>query len=355
MVEDEVLVDSKTLQTFLAELFENTGQSEEDAIFLSQKLVESNLMGVDSHGVMRVPIYVKRLRSRAVNPKPQTRIIRGSKGLEVLDGDNGLGFITGREAMKRAIQLASQFNVGIVGAIRSNHFGAAGLYTCMAADEGMIGVATTNVAPNMAISGASKPIIGNNPIAVAVPTFGAFPVVLDLALSVVAGGKLFLASKKGEKIPLDWALDSDGRPTDDPDKGVKGILLPVGGHKGFGLALMVDILCGVVTGGSFLHQLKAMYKYPDDPSETCHLMAAINLSAIMGNDEMKKRMASFCDTVKSAPTADKSTEILLPGELEHRMLLKRKIKGIPLPANLYNELADLGHEMGVASPLSPIT
>lgn len=355
MVENEVLLDFKTLQTFLSELFKNTGLTQEDAIFIAQKLVESNLWGIDSHGVMRVPIYVKQLRSRAMNPKPQINVIRGSKGLEVIDGDNGPGFIVGREAMKRAIQLATEFNVGIVGAIRSNHFGAAGLYARIAADQGMIGVTMTNATPRMAVHGASKPIIGNNPIAVAVPTFGAFPVVLDISLSIVAGGKLLLAIQKGEKIPLDWAVDSEGRPTDDPEKGLKGFLLPVGAHKGFGLALIVDILCGVITGGSFLHQIKSMYKYPGDPGVTCHLTAAINISAIISQEEMKKRMASFCNTIKATPMWDKSSEVLLPGEIEHRKVLERKAKGIPLPANLYNELRDLGGEMGVASALCPIT
>lgn len=354
MSEGEVFVRPETLEAFLTDLFGNAGLEQGDAIFFAQTLVQTNLWGIDSHGVIRTSVYVRRLCSRVINPKPKISRIKASNGLEVLDGDNGPGFIVGRETMKRAIELARQFNVGIVGAIKSNHFGAAGIYARIAVDQGMIGIAMTNVAPVMVAPGGSKPIVGNNPIALAIPTFGSFPVVLDIALSNVAGGKLLMASKKGEKIPLDLATDSEGRPTDDPMKAFYGFFLPVGGHKGFGLALVVDILCGVITGGSFLDQLKGMYKYPDDPSLTCHLMIAINLSSIMDQEEMKIRMASFYKTIKGAPMWDQSKEMLLPGEIEHRMFLERMNKGIPIPITLYNELRDLGCEMGVSSVLNPI-
>lgn len=354
MPNDDILVQPETIETFLTELFGNAGLEKRDSVFLAQTLVQTNLLGIDSHGIIRTRVYVKRLQSRVINLKPQIRIIKGSKGLEVLDGDDGLGFIIGRKAMNRAIQLAKKFNVGIVGAIKSNHFGAAGIYARMALDEGMIGVAMTNGLPYMVAPGGSKRVVGNNPIAIAVPTFGPFPVVLDISLSVIAGGKLLLASKKGEKIPLDWATDSEGRPTDDPKKAFNGFWLPIGGHKGYGLALIVDILCGVITGGAFLDQLKGMYKYPNDPSLTCHLMAAINISSIIGQEELKARMASFCKMIKEAPMWDKSKEMLLPGEIEYRIFLERKNKGIPIPIDLYNELVELGWEMGVKSKLHPV-
>jgi LDH2 family malate/lactate/ureidoglycolate dehydrogenase len=253
--------------------------------------------------------------------------------------------------MNRAIELAGTYNVGVVGAIRSNHFGAAGIYARMAADQGMIGIAMSNMAPLMAVPGASQPVVGNNPIAVAIPRIGSFPIVWDIALSTITVGKLLLASKKGEKIPLDWATDNEGRPTDDPAKALRGFLLPMGGHKGFGLALMIDILCGVVTGGSFLHELKSMVNFPDQPSSTCHLMIAINLDSIIDQKELEARMASFCETVKGTPMWDQTKEILLPGEIEYRIHLKRADMGIPLPGILYDELVCLGKEVGLSVPL----
>ena len=351
MSEKEVLVRPELLDVFLTELFVKAGLGKEDALFHAQALVKTNLWGIDSHGVIRVPIYVRRLRSGAINPKPKIKTTGGSKGLEILDGDDGPGFLVGREAMKRAIELAAEFNVGVVGAIRSNHFGATALYARMAADQGMVGIAMTNVVQNMVLPGAGKPVVGNNPIAIAVPTFDAFPFVLDISLSAVAGGKLLLASKKNEKIPLDWATDDKGRPTDDPDKAFAGFLLPMGGHKGFGLALVVDILCGVITRGVFLDQMKGMYKYPDDPSLTGHFMIAINSLSLMGKEEMKRRMASFRQAVKNTPMWDESKEMLLPGEIEYRTSVERSEKGIPLPATLYDELTALGSEMEIASGL----
>jgi LDH2 family malate/lactate/ureidoglycolate dehydrogenase len=352
MSSEEVLVEARRLENFLTELFEITGIEEEDALFVAQTLVSANLWGIDSHGVVRAPTYIKRLRSLVTNPKPKIHKIKGSRGFEVLDGDNGLGFIVGRVSMKRAIEIAKEYHVGIVGAINSNHFGAAGTYARMAADLGMIGIAMSNMAPLMVPLGARKATVGNNPIALAIPTFNSFPIVLDIALSTITVGKLLLASKKGEKIPLDWATDSEGYLTDDPTKALNGFLLPVGGHKGFGLALVVDILCGVITGGSFLDQLRSMIKYPDQPSLTCHLMIAVNLLSVISREEMKTRMICFSEKIKETPLRDHSQEILLPGEIEYRTYLERTKKGIPLPKNLYAELAALGSQQGLSITLT---
>jgi LDH2 family malate/lactate/ureidoglycolate dehydrogenase len=354
MTDSDIRVAPERLELFVAELFEKGGFDRGQADFHAKALVDSNLWGVDSHGVLRVPTYLKRLRSGAINPKPQIRTLKGSLGLEVLHGDDGSGFTVGRAAMGRAIELAGRFNIGAVGAIRSNHFGATAIYARLAADQGMIGLAMTNVVPNVVAPGGSKPVVGNNPIAIAVPTFDAFPFVLDISLSAVAGGKLLLASKKGEKIPLDWATDEEGRPTDDPDKAFAGFLLPMGGHKGLALAYAVDILSGLITGGVFLDQMKGMYKYPNDPSLTCHLMISINVLAIMDQAEMQDRMMSYYQQIKASPMWDETKEMMLPGEIEYRTSVRRKDEGIPLPAELYDELVALGDELGVSNQLLKI-
>jgi len=349
---DQIRLDYQVLEAFTANLFQSAGMDHKDAAFYAKSLVDTNLWGIDSHGVLRVPIYIKRLLAGSCNPKPNIKTIKSAITLEVLDGDDGAGQIVGREAMKRAIELAKTYNVGIVGAIRSNHFGAAATFTRMAAAEGMIGIAMTNVVQNVVAPGGSKSIIGNNPFSVAVPTYGEFPFVLDISLSAVAGGKLLLASKKGEKIPLDWGTDVNGRPTDDPDEAFKGFLLPMGGYKGLGLAYTIEILTGVISGGVFLEAMKGMYKYPDDPSLTSHLMAAVNLSAIMDQDDIQGRMTDFIQTIHNSPMWDQSKEMLIPGEIEYRTMQQRKQQGIPLPNNLYEELVVLAKELGVATTLS---
>lgn len=351
MAENEILVQYDTLEKFLTEMFLASGMLPEDAAYHAQALVLSNLWGIDSHGVLRAPIYLKRLRSRAINPQPQVRVLRGSLGLEVLDGDDGPGFIVGRDAMRRAITLAEQNNIGMVSVVRSNHFGAAALYARLAVERGMLGIAMTSVGPNIVAPGGKQPIIGNNPIAIAIPTYLDFPFCLDMSLSAVAGGKLLLASKKGEKIPLDWATDREGHPTDDPDKAFAGFLLPMGGFKGLGLAYVVEILCGVIAGGAFGEGILSMYKRPDEPSQTGHTMIAVNLEAIIDREEMSKRMADYYQRIKQSPTWDPNGELFLPGELEHRKAAQRRQNGVPLPVNLHHELLELAAEMGVGQAL----
>lgn len=339
------------LQAFAAALFTQAGLPAHDAAFCAECLVTTNLWGIDSHGVLRLPLYVRRVRSGAVNPRPNIRQAAGGRALQVLDGDHGMGFVVGRVAMARAIELAGQFGVAAVGVVRSNHFGAAALYARMAAAQERIGIVMSNVIPNMVAPGGARPVAGNNPIAIAVPTFGEFPFVLDISLSNVAGGKLLLASQKGEKIPLDWATDRQGRPTDDPDEGFKGFLLPVGGHKGLGLSYVVDILSGVITGGVFQQQIKSMYKQPDEPSLTGHFMIVLDPLALMSRDELAERMQQFVAAIHSSPMWDEKMEMLLPGELEHRRAQERRVTGIPLPASLVQDLRALADELDV----NPIT
>lgn len=347
MEKQEILVHHTDLLRFVTALFEKAGLSAEHAAFFAASLVDINLWGIDSHGVLRAPIYIKRLKSGACNPRPNIKTIKSAITLEVLDGDDGPGQVVGYVAMKRAIELAKTYNIGMVGAIRSNHFGAAGTFTRLAAEQGMLGVAMTNVVQNVVAPGGSKPIIGNNPFSIAVPTYGEFPFVLDISLSAVSGGKILLASKKGEKIPLDWATDTDGRPTDDPDVAFKGFLSPAAGYKGLGIAYAVEIMTGLLNGGVFLDAMKGMYKYPDDPSLTSHTMLAINIAAIMEPDELKKRMTAFIEKVHASPMWDDKQEMLIPGEIEYRTMRKRKAEGIPLPPALVDELTSLAVEMGV--------
>jgi L-2-hydroxycarboxylate dehydrogenase (NAD+) len=340
----DVRVPAGRLRGFVAALFEDAGCGRGDASDIADCLVQSNLWGIDSHGVIRVPEYLARLRCGAMNARPQIRAVHSAPGFEVLDADNAAGYVAGRAAMARALELAQLNAIAAAAAINSNHCGATALYARMAADRGLVGIAMTNVAPNMVMPGAGRPITGNNPLAIAIPTFGEFPFVLDISLSAVAGGKLLVAAKRGEPIPLGWATDSEGRPTTDAQAGFDGYLLPTGGHKGFGLSLAIDILCGLITGGSFQDRVKSMYRYPNDPSRTAHLMVVIDPQAWMSRDLLRERMAEFFATVKSTPVSGEETEILLPGELEYRSEQQRSRDGIPLPAAVYEQLARIGQE-----------
>ncbi len=347
-------VSSESLERFVATVFRHAGCEEDGARDMASCLVQTNLWGIDSHGVIRVGKYLDRLESGAMNGKPQIATLRADKSLEVLDADNSSGYVAGRTAMTRAIELAKQQNIAAVAIINSNHCGATALYARMALDHDMIGIAMTNVAPNMVMTGGSRPLTGNNPIAVAVPTFGEFPFVLDISLSAVAGGKLLVAAKKGEEIPEGWATDKDGRPTTDPKTGFEGFLLPLGGHKGFGLSLLVDILCGVITGGAFQHHLKSMYRYPNDPSNTAHLVIVMDPLVFMSKEQLQERMSEFVDTIKTSPTWDPDAEMLLPGEIEHRAEQERLRTGIPMPEALYEELKEIGNRFDLDATLDRV-
>ena len=344
-------VDHAALHSFTRALFAKAGMGERDATTCADCLVQTNLWGIDSHGVLRVPIYIKRLLTKAMNPTPDIQVVKDAGALSVLHGDDGCGYVVGKAAMARAIEVAKKFSIAAVGAMRSNHFGAAALYTKMAAEEGLIGISMTNVVPNMVVPGGSQPIVGNNPLAISVPTFGDFPFTLDISLSAVAGGKLLLASKKGEKIPLTWATDKEGRPTDDPDKGFAGFLLPVGGHKGYGLALAIDLLYGLLTGGSYLHDLRGLYKHSDEPSRSGHFFIAINPLALMNREEFKAKMADFYSQIKSSPMWDEKAEMLMPGELEYRTDKRRRKEGLVLPPELHKELNALAVELSIDARL----
>ena len=354
MGENVINVSDKKLVVFIKELFMVTGMNADDADFNANALINTNLWGVDSHGVIRVPAYFNRMMSKAVNVNPDIKKIKGGKALEVIDGDNATGFIVAKTAMERAIELAKEHNIAAVGAINSNHFGAGAIYSRMAAEAGMIGISMTNVIPLVTAPGASKPVVGNNPIAISIPTYGECPFTLDMALSKVAGGKLTLAIKKGEKIPFDWATDKYGRPTDDPKEAFEGFLLPMGDFKGLGLAYVVDILCGVITGGVFSHQMKSMYAYPNDPSLTGHFMIAINIDAIIGKEDMKARMKEYYDRLKATPCWKENTEMYFPGELENIKSIERKESGIPIPVKTYEELMELKAKYNIAADIERI-
>jgi L-2-hydroxycarboxylate dehydrogenase (NAD+) len=349
-----ILIDADALTAHVAELLHAAGVDVEDARFCAECLVQTSLWGKDSHGVMRVPHYMKRLGSGALNPRPTPQIVRGAGALEVMDADNGPGHLAGRDAMLRAISLAEIHNVGVVGVVKSNHFGAAAVFARLAAERDMVGIAMTNSVPKVIAPGGAKPITGSNPIAIAVPTHGDFPFLLDMSLSAVAGGRLLLAAQNGERIPTDWATDAQGQPTDDPAKAFAGLWLPMGGVKGLGLSYAVDILCGLITGGAFGLGMKSQYSNPTEPSGTGHMMIAINVAAIMDRDELRERMAEFCSAIKSSPMRDPSLEMLIPGERAHRTAEQRRSHGIPLSPDLYDELLALGAAFDVSTTLAPL-
>ncbi|MDR2655362.1 MAG: Ldh family oxidoreductase [Oscillospiraceae bacterium] len=340
----------ETLSLFISALFRKAGMPETDAECCAQNLLQADLWGISSHGVIRAPLYLDRLAKGGINPRPDIRIAEGGKAVLVLDADGAAGCVAGRAAMEKAVELAREYNIAAVGVRNSNHFGAAGIYSKIAADEGMIGICMTNVTRLVAGEGSDGAVVGNNPLSVAIPAFGEEPFLLDMALSRVANGKLILAEKKGEKIPFGWALDRQGKPTDDPVEAQKGSLLPIGDYKGLILAYAVDILSGLITGSGFADTVVSMYQRHDLPSRVGHLMLAINIAGIIPPELMRERMAHYFNYVRGFPVISGKPGLMIPGEREFACEKRRRAQGVPVPLATLEELAGCARLLGVAVP-----
>jgi len=330
-------VQPERLKDCVTAIFVGQGLPENDALVVADSLVEADLRGVSSHGVVRVPTYVNGLRDGSINPRPNVHLVVDTGSRAVVEGDGGMGQVAANHAMTLAVERAREHGIGAVGLRGSRHCGAMAYWAIQALAFDCIGFATTNAGLNMAPTGGLDKIIGNNPLAIAVPTSRQWPMVLDMATSVVAGGKLDVAAIRGQKIPLDWATDRDGHPTDDPVVARKGLLLPVGGPKGYGLAVMLDVLAGALSGARFGGGL--------GPPGSGQFFMAIQVEGFMAVDTFKARMDEIIDQIHESRRAPGSERIFLPGEIEYEMAQRRAQGGIPLEEKIVEDLERLAREV----------
>ncbi len=338
-----VVVSASALQVWATDIFLRLGLREADAALVAETLVEADLRGVHSHGVQRMPAYARGLRSGAIVAQPEIRVVTDSGWALVIDGGHGMGQLAAGAAMRLALERAADGGHGAVAVRNSTHCGAMAYWAMMALPQRCIGFAATNAGINMMPTGGREKMVGNNPLAYAIPTGRDAPLVLDMATSVVAGGKLDVARLRGEPIPLGWAVDKEGRPTTDPVAARQGALLPLGGPKGYGLAVVLDVLCGVLSGGRFGRGLGT-------PGSS-HFFEAYRIEAFTPYDEFLDRMGQLVDQLHSCPPAEGSSGVLLPGEPEHYLRLRRLREGLPLEETLLAELDHLAATLG-APPLS---
>ena len=345
---------NRNIKAYCISALSKVGVPEEDAQMVADVLVTADLRGIGSHGISRLPIYIKRLKQGLVNATPRLKTIKSTQTSLLIDGDNGLGQVVGIKVMEQVLALARKNHQAIVAVRNTNHIGIGSYFPLMAASEDMIGLALANASAHMAPWGGIKPLLGTNPIAIAVPAGEYPPVVLDMATSVVARGKILLAAQEGDKIPLGWALDQEGNPTEDPEKAKYGSVLPVGGPKGYGLSLMVDILAGVLTGANFGGCVPSMTEDFSRRLDVGIFFAAFKIENFMSLDFFKQRMDEMIRTIKDSPQAPGVDEIFLPGECEYKIQRERLTGGIPLEENLVKELGDLAELLGIEN-LKPIS
>jgi LDH2 family malate/lactate/ureidoglycolate dehydrogenase len=327
-------VPAKLLHRLTSDIFAAHGVPRNDADRVAECLVEADLRGVASHGVGRIPIYTERLRRKLVNPTPSLATERAMTVAARVDGDNGLGFVVGTRAMELAIEIAGTHGVGLVLAHRSTHYGMAASYLMQALEAGFCAFAFTNASPAMPIWGGRDAFLGTSPFAFAAPGGdGCPPVVIDMAMSVVARGKIRRAMQRGEKIPEGWALDAEGRATTDAKAGYEGVVLPAAGVKGSALSLMMEILAGVLSGAAFGGEVRNQYVDFEQPQNVGHCFLALKPDLFMPRAELAQRMGDLARRAKSGARAQGVDEILLPGEPEARIAARRRVEGIPLDAS----------------------
>lgn len=348
-----VRANPEKLRNAVSQLLAATGLPPADADSVAEVLVEADLRGVESHGTTRVAGYVSMMRLGLLNPTPKIEILRETPSVAMLEGDRGFGIVVAKRAMQMAMERATKVGIACVTVRNVTHTAMIGFYPMMAAREGLIGVAMNNGPAIVPPFGGTTPTFATNPIAAAFPAAREEPIVLDMATTVVAGGKLRLALKKGSSIPSEWALDRHGVPTTDPEEAIlRGFLRWAGGYKGFGIATVVEVLGGVLSGGLFGTDVPPLKTFGEDPIVSGAFYMTIAPEHFMPLDEFKERIDRLIRQIKSADRATGVEEVYVAGELEFRRRAERARDGIPLSEAVYQELKTLAEEFRLPFEIS---
>ncbi len=343
-------VSHDRLRDFAAAVYVRAGMRGQDAQLAADSLVQADLWGHQSHGVMRLSWYAARLEAGVCDPAATPELVPDAGAIAVIDGRDAMGQIGAARAAAEAVRRAKQHGIGAVGVRHSNHFGTAMYFTLMAAREGCVGFLSTNASPSMAPWGGRKKLVGNNPWSWAAPAGRHAPMVLDIANTGVARGKIYLARQKGVAIPEGWALTADGRPTTDPAEAVGGIILPMAQHKGYAVAVIMDMLSGVLTGSAFGPGVFGPYQQ-DHRSGAGHFMIALDIAKFQPLDAFNARMEEMIAGLKAVPLAEGFEEILYPGELEARSDAGNRRSGLALPHDTLTDLEKLADRWGLRDEL----
>jgi L-2-hydroxycarboxylate dehydrogenase (NAD+) len=358
MLEATTRYPAEVLHLFASRVLERAGVPPADAALAAEVLQAADLRGVDSHGVARLRLYYDALREGRVNPAPELRLVRETLSTATVDGDNGLGLVVGPYANGIAMAKALDAGSGWVSVRNTNHFGIAGYYVLQALEQDLIGWAMTNSSALVApVFGVAR-MLGTNPLAIAFPGLEEPPIVIDFATSAAAFGKIEIAHRLGRPLPLGWAIDAEGRPTTDPvDVIAGGALLPVGsnrelgGHKGYGLGLMVDVLSAVLSGANW-GPFAPSFAIEQTPARSVgagigHFFGALRIDGFIEPDDFKRQIDDLVRTFRSSPPAPGTEGPLVPGDPERAEEDVRRREGVPLVAAVAEDLEALARETGI--------
>ena len=333
------MVNGKKLNQIIVKIFKKNGLSTNHAIICSKALINAELVGAHSHGLARLKMYCDRIQKKVINPKPKIKIKKISQSITQIDANNSIGFVAADIGIKKAIKNAKKTGIGLVGIKNSGHYGLSGYYAEQAVKKNLIVFCFTNAPPAIAPHGAKKSLFGTNPICFGTPTSSKIPFILDTAVSVINRGKIRLAAKIGKKIPKGVALDKLGKDTTDAKKALEGVQLPIAGFRGSGLAWMVDILSGVMTGGNHGGKVKDPFDDFSGPQNIGHLFITMKPNLFVGN--YSERIKENIKRIKRLPKIKGVKEILYPGQNKYQRYKKNLNKKINIPKNIAEDLKKL--------------
>ena len=355
----EKIYSYSALSKFTYDVFKSIGCSEEHSKLATEVLVQADLRGIDSHGVARLIGYVRLWESKRINPTPNIKIVHETPSTAVVDGDSGLGLVVAPKAMEIAMEKAEKVGTGWVSVKNSNHYGIAGYHAMMALENDMVGISMTNASPLVSPTFATERMLGTNPIAVAIPSNQEQPFIADMATTTAANGKLEILQRKGENTPLGWVQDKEGRPSQDAHELKNGgALLPLGGdrehgsHKGYALGSIVDIFSAVFSGanyGPWAPPFVSFLPMPENPvgEGLGHFLGAMRIDAFRPKSEFKENMDNWIRRFKNTQAVP-GKKVLIPGDPEREMELKRMNEGIPLNENVIKDLEEVGDKFGIS-------
>lgn len=344
---ESIRVKPELIKDFCIEAFLNCNVPREDAEIVAENLVRADLRGQNSHGVSRLKPYICKLVEKGFNARPQIKVIKERKSAVVIDGDNGLGAVIGTYAMNMCIEKAQNTGIACAAVCNANHYGIAGFYSMMALKESMIGFSTCNAPSNIAPWGGTTPIMGTNPFSIAVPSGKKFPIVLDCATSVVAKGKIMVAEIEGKEIPLGWAIDRNGNPTTNASEAMRGTLLAMGGYKGSGLAIILDILSSLLSGANFGTHVGLLLEDFNKGQEVGFFLAAIDIKSFTDIDIFKARTDQMIGELKASKKVEGIDEIYMPGELEYLREIENSKEGIKIGLGVLKDLIYIKEKLGL--------
>lgn len=340
------------LKDYARDLLVSAGIKKKSAAIVADVLVTAEFQGVSSHGLTRMEVYLSRIKEGLINKDPYINTEFKFPTLGIMDADNALGHVSSYNAMSEVIRRAKIYGISMIGVKNSNHFGTASYFAEMAVQENLVGLVISNGPPATPPWGGKEMYFGTNPLAVGIPGGAKGPIIVDMATSIVARGKIIKAAKEGKPIKLGWALDMDGNPTSDANEALKGCIMPMGEHKGSAITMLIELMAGLLTGAGYGKKVAWQYDKESGKSNVGHMFCAINPKGFMDIEEIRVRMDNFYDEIKAMPKAFGYDSIRLPGENRRKNMNRNIENGILLNDTLYSTLIELGYEYNIKIPVS---